>query len=462
MSEIRPPAEGVSTPAQTLLHDLGVLGWDSLEPVVLAALAIEAPLLLIGPHGVAKSLLLERLAGALGASFRHYNASTLNFDDLVGFPVPDGDRVRYLRTPVDAWDAEAVFLDEINRCRPDMQNRLFPLIHERRLQGHRLERLRHRWAAMNPAGAGEEEGWIGAERMDVALADRFPFVLESPAPPVGEARLALIRGPRVREGAGDALREAVERTRGMLRATEAIHGDGVARYIDAVADALAMAEVPLSGRRLRYLYEGVLAVFATGLVAELRDAALLALRWSLPQRATGGVDELKVVVAHQAAWRFLVEPADPLRRALLGERCPLARVRLALGGDDDLLAATLLDARAGLRPVERFALGARLFSWLVLHRPTLPGVAFEALAQDVAVVDAQFERREHVATWDARYALAGDITQAAMQLAPEEAWIRPVLWAGFSEGSLFPVANAVAFARRVADLWVRPANGEAQ
>ena len=115
-----------SSLASNHLRALGVLGWDKLEPIVLAALASGQPMLLIGTHGTAKSMLLERLAQAMGLKFRHYNASTLNFDDLVGFPVPDGDSVRYLRTPLDAWNAEAVFIDEISRCRIDMQNRLFP------------------------------------------------------------------------------------------------------------------------------------------------------------------------------------------------------------------------------------------------------------------------------------------------------------------------------------------------
>ena len=40
--------------------------------------------------------------------------STINFDDLVGFPQPgeDGQSVRYLRTPLDAWDAEVLFVDD--------------------------------------------------------------------------------------------------------------------------------------------------------------------------------------------------------------------------------------------------------------------------------------------------------------------------------------------------------------
>ena len=69
--------------------------------------------------GTAKSLLLGRVAAALELSFRHYNASLLNFDDLVGFPVPAPDRtLEYLKTPAAIWGAGAVIFDEISRCRP--------------------------------------------------------------------------------------------------------------------------------------------------------------------------------------------------------------------------------------------------------------------------------------------------------------------------------------------------------
>ena len=166
-----------------LIRSLGVLGWTELEPTILAALATQSPLLLIGPHGTAKSMLLEKLAQALKLEFRHYNASTLNFDDLVGFPVPDGERVKYLRTPLDAWNAEAIFVDEISRCRIDMQNRLFPLVHECKLQGQKLTKLKFRWAAMNPPPTGEEDEnhqYIGAEPLDPAFADRFHWVIHVP------------------------------------------------------------------------------------------------------------------------------------------------------------------------------------------------------------------------------------------------------------------------------------------
>jgi MoxR-like ATPase len=60
------------------LRALGIAGWDAHEPAVLAALATESPLLLVGAHGSAKTLLLARLAEALGLAFRHGSASILS------------------------------------------------------------------------------------------------------------------------------------------------------------------------------------------------------------------------------------------------------------------------------------------------------------------------------------------------------------------------------------------------
>ena len=90
-----------------LLRRLNLFGLDFLDPIVLAALADERPLLLIGPHGTAKSELLNRVAATLKLEHRHYNASLISFDDLLGYPVPDAKRnaIRYLRTPGDLWDA---------------------------------------------------------------------------------------------------------------------------------------------------------------------------------------------------------------------------------------------------------------------------------------------------------------------------------------------------------------------
>ena len=110
--------------------------------MLLAALADARPLRLIGAHGTEKSGLLNRVAMALGLEHRHYNASLISFDELLGYPVPEDEGLRYLRTPGDLWDAESVFFDEISRCRPQSQNKLFSVVHERHVQGLRLKRLR--------------------------------------------------------------------------------------------------------------------------------------------------------------------------------------------------------------------------------------------------------------------------------------------------------------------------------
>ena len=146
--------------APSRLARLGVHGFDAVEPVILAALVTEDPLLLIGPSGTGKTYLLNTLSETLELEHRHYNASLISFDDLVGFPYPeaDGSGVRFLQTPATIWGAQSVLIDEISRCKPEHQNRLFSLVHERRIQGIALPKLRFRWAAMNPCSADQNGG----------------------------------------------------------------------------------------------------------------------------------------------------------------------------------------------------------------------------------------------------------------------------------------------------------------
>src|SRR5687768_1118037 len=89
------------SPSPSLSESLGIRGWEYLDPILLASLATETPVLLIGPHGTAKSMIVERLALALDIEFRHYNASLINYDDLVGIPMPEEDmeRLKFISTP---------------------------------------------------------------------------------------------------------------------------------------------------------------------------------------------------------------------------------------------------------------------------------------------------------------------------------------------------------------------------
>ena len=258
-------------PAGTsILRALGVVGLEAIEPVILAALATEAPILLVGPHGTAKSLLLSRLCEALGLEWRHYNASLLNYDDLVGYPLPDDKgSLRFIQTPASIWDAEAVFLDEISRSRVDMQNRLFPIIHERKVQGLPLKRLRYRWAAMNPPANRDtldDDPYVGSARLDDALADRFPLIvcLPSFAELSSPDRLAVIR-KTLEPVSPDTARELRDRIAAILHAipvVEATCGAHFARYVDAVSLLAADAGWSISGRRATMLFGNIVAVSA--------------------------------------------------------------------------------------------------------------------------------------------------------------------------------------------------------
>lgn len=161
---------------------LGVYGFEPQTPAILAALVTGDPLLLIGKSGTGKTYLLNSISEALGLEHRHYNASLISFDDLVGFPYPDEARteIRLLETPATIWGAESVLVDEISRCKPEHQNRLFSLVHERRIQSIALESLRYRWAAMNPCSMDQDSGadYLGSEPLDLALADRFGIIVE--------------------------------------------------------------------------------------------------------------------------------------------------------------------------------------------------------------------------------------------------------------------------------------------
>lgn len=335
------PVEQVP-PGVSVLRKLGLVGLERIEPVILAALVHREPLLLIGNHGTGKSLLLNRLAHALGLEHRHYNASLLSFDDLVGYPLPDSNgTLRFVQTPASIWGAQSVFFDEISRCRPEMQNKLFSLIHERRVQGIDLDRLIYRWSAMNPPSAdSEDNGYTGSEPLDLALADRFAFIVRVPdwneMSPADQELLLHVAQQEPAPGTAAELRAT-------LHEAESLYGGycqaflaQLAAYIRVLGVLLAEAKLSISGRRAAMLARNICAIHAVSTVvssrASLEEAAKLALLHSLPQIAAGrsAIQGLKLVSAHREAWKAL----DPARwtssLALLREKDPIQRAMLAL------------------------------------------------------------------------------------------------------------------------------------
>ena len=331
-----------------LTKPLGLLGWDHLEPVLLAALATEEPLLLIGKHGTAKSFLLERLAQALELNYRFYNASLINYDDLVGIPVPDSTQTRlhYISTPTAIWDAEVVFIDELNRTRPDLQNKLFSIIHERRVQGVRLEKLQYRWAAMNPPPSDEadsSEVYLGAEPLDPALADRFGFLIEVPDwcdLSKEEKGVLLLDQFRGRHEFPVDVAQVVAQTRA-LYADFCTHPPDLTAYFIALESQLQTAGTRFSSRRLSTLFRTALGIHAARLTLfslsgdpspkpTLENTLFLALAYGHPGLAAGGVDRVALLALHRHAWGIAGLREDDPWKELLGITDPLKRVLHAL------------------------------------------------------------------------------------------------------------------------------------
>jgi MoxR-like ATPase len=393
----------------SITRALNIQGWGHLDAVLLAALATEAPLLLVGPHGTGKSLLIERLAKALGLSMRHYNASLLNYDDLVGIPIPEegNDRLRFIATPDSIWGAEFVFFDEISRCRPDLQNKMFPIIHERRVAGILLDKLRYRWSAMNPpapdepdANAGTANYYLGSEPLDPALADRFPYVVLVPdwKQLTKEDRRRLVSwqddflsawAQSGKQEKMPSLLDMANRCAALIPELEQDLDAWVSDYIVLAMDLLDKAQLPQSPRRANMLARSVIAVHAAGMVlegddADLETSAEIALLFGLPQSATEvPPSEPNVVAVHKQAWEIASLMDDDGWRQVLEESDPLRRILLAedLGFDDANISRLITQALgAESSEARRVGMAAALFLAFRTTRSLAPS-AWEPLVQ---------------------------------------------------------------------------------
>jgi MoxR-like ATPase len=450
---------------------MGVIGMAPIEPVVFAALITAEPLLLIGPHGTGKSFLLNRISAGLGFETRHYNASLLNFDDLVGFPLPDGKgQIDYVRTPAAIWGARTVFLDEISRCRPDMQNKLFPIIHERRVQGIELKDLVYRWAAMNPPRNDDDvnEAYLGSEPLDAALADRFAFVVEVPGwEQLNEEDQGLVirsQGTDAQIDPDPHFAEEIENGRRARKLFETDHADGLVTYVRLLIALLSQAGVELSPRRAGMILRNILAVHAAtrvlGFGTALQDSALLAVRNSLPQLAQGiKVDQVKLLAAHREAWKASQLDGSDATRSILTERDPVRRVMKASAAE--FISATdfssiVADALAALPPGGRHALAFNLFQSTSASR--LVAAVAEQCAEVYTMVATAQEVHESVASKSVRHCVWQRIVKTLARLAPdvEETVLKTNLLCGLFSSNQLAVEEDVD---RAIEVWDRVNDG---
>lgn len=391
-----------------ITEPLGLYGWKKMEPVLLAALLSEEPLLLVGAHGCAKSFVLERLAEALGMTFRAYNASLINYDDLVGVPMPDASRTKldYLASPESIWEAEVVFIDEISRTRPELQNKLFPIVYERRVQGRPLARLVYRWAAMNPPPMDEElaDGealYLGSEPLDAALADRFPYILSVPEwadLTENEQRHILADQFAGRHEFPIAIRALIAEARERYEALIPELTPRLTPYVLTLVPKLRAAHYDVSTRRATMLLRAVIAVHAArGVLAgrtgdatpELYGSAHLSLLSTLPDRARRTLNAAELTAICKSAWELSGRDEGDSLTHLMKIEDPVRRLRVMIAErlvvPADRTAVVIGEGIARAKP--RLRRGLALATYLALReRADIPASTIELLAHEIASV----------------------------------------------------------------------------
>ena len=190
--EVRTHAEGAQRVASQL--EQVVLGQREAIRESLLALMARGHVLLEGPPGTAKTLLVRALAQSLGLTFRRIQFTPdLMPSDILGSEVleeaADGRRAfRFVKGPV---FAQLLMADEINRASPRTQSALLQSMQEHHVtvagETYELPKPFHVLATQNPL---EQEGTYP---LPEAQLDRFLFKVNVPFPSAAELSEILAR-----------------------------------------------------------------------------------------------------------------------------------------------------------------------------------------------------------------------------------------------------------------------------
>lgn len=158
------------------LAQMGMIGWEPIEPIVVAALAAHLPILFVGYHGTTKTdgaaVLARSALGDDGARFVSYLTPMTTLEDMIGFVDPSSlatGQVRYVRTGTSVWGADAVLMDEINRANQMTVSKFMELVRTGHVLGTDTG-VRHVFGACNPT-RGYRTSYL-----DLAFASRWAIV----------------------------------------------------------------------------------------------------------------------------------------------------------------------------------------------------------------------------------------------------------------------------------------------
>ena len=294
-----------------LLQKLNIYGLNQIEDGIIAGLVSGDPVLLIGRHGSAKTLLVNRLSQALGLKFIAYDASKALFDDVVGFPNPKSlseGMIDYIPTPISIWDKEFILIDEISRATPSMQNKWLEIIRSRQLMGKQIPNLKYVFAAMNPPGE-----YTGAMPLDPALVGRFAFIIHIPeiyqiepeeikkiisniSEDDAVALNSVLKSPmKVNKSDAQDLNSIVFSAQQLIQEISHKYDRFIQEYITKILANFLLHKIKLDGRRLGMLRRNCLAYIAVKTVKygvkevskKFTDYLYQCLKFSLPNESIG-------------------------------------------------------------------------------------------------------------------------------------------------------------------------------
>ncbi|WP_420153265.1 AAA family ATPase [Siphonobacter sp.] len=166
-----------------------VIGQDEVVRLLLTAIFCQGHCLLVGVPGLAKTLLIQTMAGALDLSFNRIQFTPdLMPSDITGSETLDNDRnFRFIKGPI---FSNIILADEINRTPPKTQSALLESMQEYAVtiagQKYSLSRPFFVLATQNPI---EQEGTYP---LPEAQLDRFMFMIQLTYPKF-ESELAIVK-----------------------------------------------------------------------------------------------------------------------------------------------------------------------------------------------------------------------------------------------------------------------------
>ena len=385
-----------------VMQRIDIEGWEALDPIILAVLAMNGNALLVGFHGAAKSLIISRLGELLGKETQCILAPNLSIDDLTGVPwVAENEQELKFLTAGKAgiWRVQFLLIDEPNRAAPLTMGKLHSILHERRLLGIDLDNLEVIFAAINPLTDDDATDDMGLLfPLSAPMLDRFYFFLQTPTLfELSEEELRRILQKTLtsktakRKPSGAWLRTLIKNVRTLIKEVQSSHAEFLTDYLIFFSALLhERAKVTITTRRINLLAESHIwlhsARLALGEDDNLRETCRIAARNCLPHVATEHPPEpTAVLAASEEAYRVASLAQDDRFRQVLAETDPTERVRLAMSLklNGDALAEFVTGALSSdILPPQRDALALAL--WIRLHQgENLPATAFELLADTV-------------------------------------------------------------------------------